>query len=264
MSDQKVIMVIDDEEDLLDMVSFQLEAKGYKVFTACDGQDGLEKLNDINPDLIILDLNMPKMGGIEFYNEICEGDQKPRFPVMILTARANTEELFTSFAIDGFMAKPFEIDALVAKAEEILKNRDRDNIKNIKLGPQKSKSVFIAEDNPEEFKKIALALLNAGYIVNSAKTGTAAINKIIADVPNLVLINLGLKDISGDIVVTRLARMPQTEKINYVLYCLRSAEHQKPVLGQIGDKTGIVKMIEYDDPVELVDTVDGIFKAIGK
>ena len=83
---KKLILAIDDEPDLLEMEKFQFEAKGYKVETANDGLEGLEKLKTIKPDLIILDLNMPRMGGVEFYQKICDEKNMPRYPVLILTA----------------------------------------------------------------------------------------------------------------------------------------------------------------------------------
>lgn len=120
MAGQKTILLIDDEIDLIEMVQFQLQAKGFNVVTANNGQEGLERLQTIQPDLIVLDMNMPKMGGIEFYQKICDSRSKPRYPIFILTARANLEQLFKDFEIKGFMAKPFAIDQLIAKINEIV------------------------------------------------------------------------------------------------------------------------------------------------
>ena len=109
MGGKKTILVIDDEVDLTHMLKFWLEREGYNAVTAGNGLEGLEKLRNLKPDLIILDVNMPKMGGIEFYHQICNGGGKPPFPIFVLTARANREEVFRDLAVDGFMSKPFEI-----------------------------------------------------------------------------------------------------------------------------------------------------------
>ena len=64
------ILIIDDEVDLTNLIALHIKSKGYDTHTAYTGVEGLAMLNKINPDLIILDLNMPEMGGIEFYNQI--------------------------------------------------------------------------------------------------------------------------------------------------------------------------------------------------
>src|ERR1039458_9621785 len=96
------ILVIDDEEDLRENLKYVLEKNGYVVKLASDGIKGLEVLESYSPDLIILDLNMPHMGGIEFYQKICVRDL-PIYPVFVLTARANMEKFFKDFNVDGFM-----------------------------------------------------------------------------------------------------------------------------------------------------------------
>ncbi len=120
MSDEKTILIIDDEVDLAEMVGFQLKAKGFEVVIAHNGVEGLEQLKTVTPQLIILDMNMPKMGGIEFYKNICDFSAKPRYPVFVLTARANMERLFKDFDVAGFLAKPFDIGELTRKVEEIV------------------------------------------------------------------------------------------------------------------------------------------------
>jgi len=85
-------------------------------------------LKTITPDLIILDMNMPRMGGIEFYKNICGQDSKPRYPVFVLTARANMEKLFKEFEVAGFLAKPFEINQLIARIETITGKEKQDNV----------------------------------------------------------------------------------------------------------------------------------------
>ncbi|MCK5081581.1 MAG: response regulator, partial [Candidatus Omnitrophica bacterium] len=69
-NDKKTILLIDDEADLIDLVKFQLIAKGYNAIVTRNGIEALKLLERIVPDLIILDMNMPGMGGVEFYNKI--------------------------------------------------------------------------------------------------------------------------------------------------------------------------------------------------
>lgn len=121
----KTILVIDDEIDIQQLVKMALRSRGYHVETASNGQEGLVKLESFKPDLIILDMNMPKMGGLNFYQKICDSQDRPKYPVLVLTARTNLESLLTQMNIDGFQAKPFEIDELLEKVSEIINRRDR-------------------------------------------------------------------------------------------------------------------------------------------
>ncbi len=124
MSGQKTILLIDDEADLVLMMHDILTKRGYRVLTAHNGEEGLKKIKHDEPHLIILDMNMPKMGGIAFYEAISAQDGKSRYPVLVLTARSNLEQLFRSFEIDGFIRKPFEIQDLLEEVKTILSKQD--------------------------------------------------------------------------------------------------------------------------------------------
>ena len=126
MSEQKLILLIDDEQDLVDMIGFQLRARGFRVDTAPDGRAGLERLKTVKPDLIVLDMNMPNMGGIEFFQNICDEHSNPRYPVFVLTACTNMmiwNTLFADSKIEGFMPKPFEIEQLISAIDEATRRR---------------------------------------------------------------------------------------------------------------------------------------------
>lgn len=122
MDAAKKILIVDDEIDLAQMIGFQFKANGFQVQTAGDGFKALECINTFKPDVIILDINMPRMGGLEFYKKICGPNGKPLYPILVLTARANIQELFKDLHIAGFMIKPFEIDQLVNEVNRIVKN----------------------------------------------------------------------------------------------------------------------------------------------
>lgn len=257
MGNKSLILIIDDEEDLRDMISFQLKAKGYDTATAGDGIQGLERLATIDPQLIILDLNMPRMGGIEFYQRICGDTGRPSHPVLVLTARANTEQLFKDLDIDGFMPKPFEIDALVQKAEEIIKKRAR----KLSAGAHgrtahQMKTVYVIDNDVVLLEKISVVLLRAGYRVATANTGAEGVDVLTAEPPTLGLIKLGLADISGDLVAQRALRVLKAGDVKILLYEHRDARHLRPIKDTIGEKSGIVDLIEYETIEDIVNAVD--------
>lgn len=119
MEKKKKILLIDDESDLVEMIKLQLETRGYEVVTAANGVEGQMKLLWMKPSLIILDMNMPRMGGLEFYNSILSPHGRTKYPVLVLTARANLEKTFKDIEVDGFLSKPFEIDVLLSEVDRI-------------------------------------------------------------------------------------------------------------------------------------------------
>ncbi len=109
----KLILVIDDEPDILEMVGFALRAEGFEVVSASDGLEGLEKLKTIKPDCIVLDMNMPRMNGLEFYEAIKNNDGKSPYPIVSFTARALIDDVYQGLDIEAFITKPFSMDVLV-------------------------------------------------------------------------------------------------------------------------------------------------------
>ena len=117
---EKKILIIEDEKEIAQLYAKRLKDKGYELALAHDGLEGLNKLKEFTPDLILLDLNMPNMGGLEFYQHICDPQGKPKYPVLVLTGRADLELLFLEFHVDGFIIKPFEGSRLLNEVEIIL------------------------------------------------------------------------------------------------------------------------------------------------
>lgn len=118
--DKKQIMIIDDQVDVARMMKDVLELEGYDVVLAPNGLEALEMLRKTIPALLILDMNMPKMGGIAFYHRLVQMGERPRYRILVLTAREELKGLFEELQVDGFMEKPFEMEALSREIKRIL------------------------------------------------------------------------------------------------------------------------------------------------
>jgi len=115
MDNQKTILIVEDEKNIVDIVKFNLQRAGYRTAEAYDGQDGLEKARSENPDLILLDVMLPKMIGFDVCKTLrAEGIN---IPVIILTAREEeTDKVFgLEIGADDYMTKPFSMRELVAR-----------------------------------------------------------------------------------------------------------------------------------------------------
>jgi len=114
------ILIVDDERINTALVKFSLAEKGYDVIDARDGKEGIEKVKGENPDLIILDIQMPEMSGYEFMGELKQYQGFETTPVIMLTASETLEDVFKLEGIKGYFVKPVKFPELVAKIEECL------------------------------------------------------------------------------------------------------------------------------------------------
>lgn len=121
--DKKRILLIDDEKDLVEIVTFRLESNGYEVISADDGQQGLEKAKKEKPDLIVLDLMLPKMDGYTVCGLLKKDLRYAKIPIIMFTARAQESDvkLGEELGAQAYITKPFDPKALLSKIEELLK-----------------------------------------------------------------------------------------------------------------------------------------------
>jgi len=118
----KKILVVDDEPDILKIVSFRLGRMGYKIFTAENGQRALEIVRDKKPDLILLDLALPIMDGYEVCRTLKSDEVLKKIPVILLTASqaGRIKEKTKGFKADDYIIKPFEAEELVEKVKKFI------------------------------------------------------------------------------------------------------------------------------------------------
>ncbi len=122
--DKKRILIVDDEKDLVETVVFQLQEAGYEVVAAYDGQEGLAAAQKGKPDLIILDLMLPKMDGYKVCGMLKNDGRYKKIPIIMFTARAQQSDmdLAKEVGAEAYITKPFEQEILLGKIKELLKD----------------------------------------------------------------------------------------------------------------------------------------------
>lgn len=119
----KKILLVDDETDMIEIVSFRLKKAGYAVAVAETGTQALEKVRTELPDLILLDINLPDITGCEVCGRLKSDAVTKKIPVIFISASAeNIKTIAEKCGADGFIIKPFEPQELYLKIEEHLKN----------------------------------------------------------------------------------------------------------------------------------------------
>jgi DNA-binding response OmpR family regulator len=121
------ILVVDDESDLVSVLRFGLEAEGFRVIDAGDGEEGLKKARDERPDLMVLDLMLPKMDGYKVCRALKFDDRYRAMPIIILSARSGAQDrqLALDMGADEFVTKPYDMQDLVRRARTLLKGARR-------------------------------------------------------------------------------------------------------------------------------------------
>ena len=119
----KNVLVIDDNEDNLFLLRLVLEILGCKVRSACNGEEGIAKVNQAIPDLIILDLMMPDISGIEVIKRLKANRKLPHIPTMLLTANVSLLREEAIALCDELFYKPFDIEHLLSTVKLLLSRR---------------------------------------------------------------------------------------------------------------------------------------------
>jgi two-component system alkaline phosphatase synthesis response regulator PhoP len=123
----KKILLIEDEPDMAELVRYNLEKDGFKVESADRGEAGLEKARRAPPDLVILDLMLPGVDGLDVLRRLRAGREAPHVPVILLTAKAGEADRVVGLELgaDDYVVKPFSPRELVARVKAILRRTER-------------------------------------------------------------------------------------------------------------------------------------------
>ncbi|MBO0996245.1 response regulator transcription factor [Bacillus sp. SD075] len=179
----KKILVVDDEQSIVTLLQYNLEQSGYSVITALDGEQGLEAAVDIRPDLVVLDLMLPKMDGLEVCKQLRQ--QKINIPILMLTAKDDEFDkvLGLELGADDYLTKPFSPREVVARIKAILRrsqlqsngsesSQDQEDgllkLGELKVFPERYEAFFDEQQlelTPKEFELLLYLAKNKGRVL---------------------------------------------------------------------------------------------------
>ena len=239
---EKRVLVIDDVQEDRELIEAVLDGKGYKVECADDGDNGLEKAKKLHPALIVVDILMPRMNGLEFFKELRKDAELSKAPVLVMSSRAKMADSFLSLGVNGFMAKPITIDRFLQEVEKLANPMGE----KLSAPPQAKASTPAPTPAKEEApaspqKKAAdAAILHSG--LNASLTG----KKVI---------------IFGDEEATLKSMQQDLEKAGHAVLIVR---HEDQILSVVQDARPDMVLLavnaETKAPVDkLVYTIDVLF-----
>ena len=173
---KKQILIIEDEPDIQELLSFNLDNNGYKVYTASNGEKGLEVARKEHPDLILLDLMLPGIHGLDVCRIIKSDQETSGIFIIMLTALGQEEDIIKGLetGADDYVTKPFSLQVLEARIKSVLRrvpenveNTKTINIHDIQIKPR-TREVLINGDVPEltftEFQILHLLATHPGWV----------------------------------------------------------------------------------------------------
>ncbi len=117
------VLVVEDEEDILEVIRYNLEQEGYEVISCMDGLQGLEQARKLKPDLVLLDIMLPGMDGVEVCRNLKEADATRLIPIIMVTAKGREIDIVLGLGVgaDDYIPKPFKVRELVARVKAMLR-----------------------------------------------------------------------------------------------------------------------------------------------
>jgi DNA-binding response OmpR family regulator len=172
---RSTILVVDDEAEICDLVSYNLGREGYRVIAENDGAAGLDRIFKSPPDLVVLDLLLPKLSGLEVLDAIRGEARTKGLPVLVLTARGTEMDKLVGFerGADDYLTKPFSPKELVARVSAILRRtRGEERQGSTVIGPVRfdpdRHQVFVRERElrltPTEYRLLEFLLERPGRV----------------------------------------------------------------------------------------------------
>jgi len=181
------ILIIEDERALTDVLAYNLRRDGYETSVAHDGQEGLRKAQTTLPDLIILDLMLPLLSGIDVCRELRAGERTREIPIIILTAKAEEMDQLVGFSMgaDDYVTKPFSVKVLLQRVKALQRRREggqeaSDIVEHLSVRLDRVRHRVQAEGKdveltPTEFRLLECLLRQPGRAFTRAQLLDAAI-----------------------------------------------------------------------------------------
>ena len=260
MNKNKKIVVIEDEDILGQIITGKLISEGYTVTLATDGEQGIQKIVEIMPDLILLDLVMPKKNGEEVLEDIKNNPQIKNIPVIVISNSGQQTEIEKVVGLgvrDYIIKAQFSPDDVLEKVKKYLNQEykekgtqapiNSDNLKNIK--------VLLAEDDQFLSSLVAQRLGKEGYKLFSATDGKQVLKIFSESTPDLVLMDIIMPEMNGLEVLKQIRADAKNKDVIIIIFSNLGQDHEIEEAKAAGADDFLVKVnFTLKEVVEKINT----------
>ena len=235
---RKLILLADDSPLIHKHTVPILEEDGYEVRSAMDGAEGLRLARAELPDLIITDVEMPKIDGFELCKAVKDAEETAHIPVLICSSLGEAQDLERGFdaGADDYLIKPVIPEELITRVRQLF------------LGtmPGSRERILVVDDSPAQRHYVEDCLARQGFEVSTAENGRIGLEKAIALRPKLIISDYEMPEMTGFELVHALKRDPETRNIPVIMLTARDSKRDMAQLRAAGASAYLVKPFAQD------------------
>jgi CheY-like chemotaxis protein len=241
------ILVVEDDTVSAEMIRARLAKQGYKVIVAKTGEDGVRLAKEEMPDLILMDMLLPGMHGLEATIQLKKNPQTKKIPIFALTFM-NSPDFIKACYEDGicvFLRKPYDF-------KELLKNVQR----YVSDDRTRSQKIMIINDNPDLISVMTTTLKKHGFEVISAPEGMIRVDDVHKKKPDLILLDIDMLEEWGITVFNILKKSDETTSIPIVLTANQwNSEDLQELAAKLGAEAYIPKSEEFEEVISKIKKI---------
>jgi putative nucleotidyltransferase with HDIG domain len=242
---RKRIMLIDDEEVIHNVIKNALKGDRYEIFSMYEGDTAIRDMSRIKPDLVITDITMPGMDGLQVCMEIKSNSDTSGIPVMIVSAHADDQIIEKGFnaGADEYITKPFSMEELVSKVESVL---------NETLNKRKEK-ILIVDDSPTVISVLKNGISKEGFTIITASDGDEGLQKAIAELPDIIISDIEMPRMNGFEFCKQIKANQSTRHIPFVALTSKGSRGARGLGKRAGINAYLLKPFTIEKVVVIIE-----------
>ncbi len=260
------IMIMEDERILGEIIFNKLKSEGYDVCWELNGAKGIEKMREILPDLVLLDLVMPEKDGYEVLEDIQKDDALKKIPVVIISNSGEPVELTRIIELgakDYIIKAEFTPEEVLKKVRKYLGEEDISDAAKKALKSKTSLiTLLIVEDDSFLYSLIVERLKKEGYNILTATDGIQALKVLETKTPDLIILDIIMPGMNGFEVLKKIKADPKYKDTLIIILSNLGQEHEIEEAKKLGADEFLVKA--NFTPKEIIEKINALLKKKGK
>jgi two-component system, cell cycle response regulator len=243
------ILTVDDSRTIRMIVARAFKTFACEIFEAADGMEGLTTAQRERPDIIILDLTMPVMDGVEMLTKLKADPELRAIPVVMLTAEAGRENVLriAKLGVRDYLIKPFKEELIVERVGRIIDLKAKSELTPRAKRFDDPLQVLVVDDKPAIIEQIQAALSETPWEVRGVSQPGQAVDSCSQVLPDIVLVSLSLPEGAGFSLSQLFRANVRTKSIPIVALSVKTASDEQSRAQQLGFNGVITKPIDFDD-----------------
>ncbi|HQI03735.1 MAG TPA: response regulator [bacterium] len=244
-SDKRTILYVDDSPVMHHFVRTALKDSGFNLIEANDGEEGYEKYCKYLPHIIVTDIEMPKMNGLELCRKIKENNEGRFIPVVILSSKSQPVDIDTAFnfGADDYLVKPVSPDNLIEKVKDYFAVLDR----------KKRNRILVVDDSKVSAEMISHALIKNSHNVLIASNGEIAYDIALKEKPEIIITDVEMPGMNGYDLVKRLRELPELKDVSVIMMSSRDRKSDIKKSEKLGVARYFIKPFDIEKLVIVVE-----------